>query len=241
MFNPIISPPDALTEKPEETLWVASLLTLAGGALDAFTYVGHGGVFANAMTGNVVLLAVHLAQGQWDRANTFLVPLVAYLCGVVVAYVLKEGPFQKIVPYPARTSLALEVVILAWIAAVPGGLSDMAAVVLVAFSAALQGASFTTLRGFAYTSVTTTGNVRRFAETFLAALVFNRSAESRAAARAFGQICLCFISGAVIGSWATRHWHDRAVLVPALLLASALVLCLPWNKPIQRMFKAHHP
>ena len=38
------------------TLGIATLLAAAGGFLDGFTWVGHGHVFANAMTGNVVLL-----------------------------------------------------------------------------------------------------------------------------------------------------------------------------------------
>ncbi|MFP3616894.1 DUF1275 family protein, partial [Paraburkholderia sp. SIMBA_050] len=40
-------------------LTVAALLTLSGGYLDAYTYVGHGHVFANTMTGNVALLGIN--------------------------------------------------------------------------------------------------------------------------------------------------------------------------------------
>ncbi|HEV3423197.1 MAG TPA: YoaK family protein, partial [Paraburkholderia sp.] len=47
---------------------VAVLLTLSGGFLDAYTYVGHGGVFANTMTGNVALLGIHIAAGDWTQA-----------------------------------------------------------------------------------------------------------------------------------------------------------------------------
>src|SRR6187402_1432230 len=41
---------------PEASVLLATLVSFSGGFLDAFTYVGHGRVFANAMTGNVVLL-----------------------------------------------------------------------------------------------------------------------------------------------------------------------------------------
>jgi uncharacterized membrane protein YoaK (UPF0700 family) len=49
---------------------VAVLLTLSGGFPDAFTYLGHGKVFANSMTGNIVLLAARLLQlmsPRWVR------------------------------------------------------------------------------------------------------------------------------------------------------------------------------
>ncbi|MBW4960177.1 DUF1275 family protein, partial [Klebsiella pneumoniae] len=50
-------------------LTVAALLTLSGGYLDAYTYVGHGHVFANTMTGNVALLGINLSAGEWAAAR----------------------------------------------------------------------------------------------------------------------------------------------------------------------------
>ena len=43
-----------------DSLRVAMLLALAGGFLDAYTYVTRGGVFANAQTGNIVLFGINL-------------------------------------------------------------------------------------------------------------------------------------------------------------------------------------
>src|ERR1700730_1422623 len=59
----------------ENSLRVAALLAAAGGFLDAFTYVGHGHVFANAMTGNVVLLAVSAVSGDGRQALAHLLPI----------------------------------------------------------------------------------------------------------------------------------------------------------------------
>jgi len=67
------------------SLRLAVLLTLAGGFLDAFTFVGHGGVFANAQTGNVVLLGVEAAAGRWSAAVRHVPALLAYVAGVATA------------------------------------------------------------------------------------------------------------------------------------------------------------
>jgi uncharacterized membrane protein YoaK (UPF0700 family) len=40
------------------------LLAIVGGFLDAYTYISRNGVFANAQSGNIVLLGVKAAQGQ---------------------------------------------------------------------------------------------------------------------------------------------------------------------------------
>ena len=45
-----------------ESFAAAALLALSGGLLDAYTYLCRGGVFANAQTGNMVLLAIRAAE-----------------------------------------------------------------------------------------------------------------------------------------------------------------------------------
>ena len=50
----------------------AVLIVLSGGLLDAYTYFCRGQVFANAPTGNIVLMSAQLASGQWLRAVRYL-------------------------------------------------------------------------------------------------------------------------------------------------------------------------
>ena len=37
-------------------------MTMVGGCVDAYAYIVYGGVFANAQTGNLVLLAINMAD-----------------------------------------------------------------------------------------------------------------------------------------------------------------------------------
>jgi uncharacterized membrane protein YoaK (UPF0700 family) len=60
-------------------LAVSALVTVAGGAIDAWVYLAHGHVFANAQSGNVVLLGVALADGDIARAATHLPSLLAFV------------------------------------------------------------------------------------------------------------------------------------------------------------------
>ena len=75
--EPMTANPTLTTRTTTGSLHLALLLALAGGFLDAFTFVGHGGVFANAQTGNVVLLAVGAATGHWG-ANLRTATRAAY-------------------------------------------------------------------------------------------------------------------------------------------------------------------
>ena len=78
------------TMQRAESLGLAALLALAGGLLDAYTYLCRGGVFANAQTGNMVLLAIRAAEGNWRGAGHYLVPVAAFAAGVLVTEALKE-------------------------------------------------------------------------------------------------------------------------------------------------------
>ena len=61
-----------------ESFYTVIFLSLSGGLQDAYTYLFRGGVFANAQTGNIVLLSVHLFEGEWVSAGRYLVPLLAF-------------------------------------------------------------------------------------------------------------------------------------------------------------------
>ena len=74
--------PEIKKKQMSESMPLAIFLTLAGGFQDAYSYNCRGKVFANAQTGNIVLLGQNLAQGQWKTALHYLIPLAAFLKGV---------------------------------------------------------------------------------------------------------------------------------------------------------------
>ena len=77
-----------------ETFCLGALLAVIGGFLDAYTYLTRGRVFANAQTGNLVLLAMNLAGGQFQKAQYYLIPILAFIAGVLIAEVTCRC-FQK--------------------------------------------------------------------------------------------------------------------------------------------------
>lgn len=62
------------TKQMSETHLLAILLAVVGGFLDAYTYICRGHVFANAQTGNIVLLGLHLTNQDWKRPFIILFP-----------------------------------------------------------------------------------------------------------------------------------------------------------------------
>jgi uncharacterized membrane protein YoaK (UPF0700 family) len=223
------SAPNTVTE----SLRVAALLTFAGGFLDAFTFVGHGRVFANAMTGNVVLLGISAADGDWITARHRALPIVAFLAGVFAAHLIRVRNDGQHPARAGRYALLLELVLLTVVAFLPRDFPDSPIVLGIAFVAALQSTVFSRLRGMVYNSTMTTGNLRRSAELLYAGVLPRRDAATLRQAGLFAAICGCFLLGAVAGGLATPVLRNAAVVVPI----AALVLVLAMNLAAERRLR----
>jgi uncharacterized membrane protein YoaK (UPF0700 family) len=88
-------------------------LTWAAGSVDAISFLALGRVFTANMTGNTVLLGLHLAQEQGAGALRALMALCGFGAGLAIGAVIVErgvdgGPW----PRPVTRSLAVEAGIL---------------------------------------------------------------------------------------------------------------------------------
>ena len=68
-----------------ESFLTAAFLSISGGLQDAYTYICRGEVFANAQTGNIVLLSQSLVERKWSTVIHYLIPLGFFAMGIVVA------------------------------------------------------------------------------------------------------------------------------------------------------------
>ncbi|MDN5288544.1 MAG: putative rane protein YoaK, family [Mucilaginibacter sp.] len=212
----------------DSSIEVAVLLTLSGGFLDVFTYVGHGGVFANSMTGNIVFLGMYLATGKWQQAMQHIPPIVAFLAGVFIAYRMHLPSVLKYLPKPALTCLGFEIIVLTAASFLSNSFPDIPLVLGISLVAAMQNSSFTKLESWTYNSVMTTGNLRRFAEAFFRGTMPGLNPIALREARLFGFVCVCFFIGAILAALTTPRLHDYALLIPAGVLFIAFIIC--WRR-----------
>ncbi len=68
-----------------DTFHAAVFVTLSGGFQDAYTYICRGQVFANAQTGNIVLLSAALLRGDWAVCLKYVIPLLSFVFGTMAA------------------------------------------------------------------------------------------------------------------------------------------------------------
>ena len=197
-------------EKASESYIVGVLLAVAGGFLDVYTYISRGGVFANAQTGNIVLLGISAADGTEAVRKKY-----RYNPGL---------HWRQIV-------IGLEFLVLLCIAFVPSGRLNDLVNVLVSFVCSMQVESFRLLHGNAYATTMCTGNLRSATEQLFYYNI-NRDKKARDKSLQYYGIILFFIVGAVVGTALTRLLLERAVLVVCgILLAVFVIMFAPPADP----------
>ncbi|HEY8997782.1 MAG TPA: YoaK family protein [Edaphobacter sp.] len=212
----------------------SALLALAGGFLDGFTYVGHGHVFANAMTGNVVLLGINCFSGSVRQGLRHLPAIVMFLLGVTVAKMLETPTMTRLLRHTHLAAILIQMSVLTGLALLPAGTPDMWFTTLIAFSASVQVESFRKVNGRSFNSTFTTGNLRTFAESFFAWAFAGGGDEARGAAWDFAVICFCFFAGAACGGVATMKLGNRALWFDIALLAIVVARVYP-RRPVARV------
>ena len=70
--------------QPSESMPLGLMLAIVGGFLDAYTFSTRGGVFSNAITGNIVLLGLNLANLDFFHAFRYFLSLFAFASGVLI-------------------------------------------------------------------------------------------------------------------------------------------------------------
>jgi uncharacterized membrane protein YoaK (UPF0700 family) len=143
----------------ERALVASALATSAGGAMDAWVYLAHGHVFANAQSGNIVLMGVALADGDVARAATHLPSLLAFAIGALASRL--SGELLKRNGLNSRNvRLRLECVMLVALGLFAHRMADLGVTACVGFIAGVQITSLSHIGSWSFNTGMTTGNLR---------------------------------------------------------------------------------
>jgi uncharacterized membrane protein YoaK (UPF0700 family) len=200
-----------------------ALLAIVGGYLDAYTYICRGHVFANAQTGNIVLLGIRIADGEWSQSLYYLIPIVAFLFGILVAEMIKSRYRLNRSLHWRQIIIAIEVVVLAIVAFLPKGSCDMLANTLVSFVSSLQVESFRKVNGNSYVTTMCTGNLRSATEQMFQYRLTKNRAALQNSLQYYG-IILYFIIGAVTGALLSNAFGEISVLFACIGLATVFLI-----------------
>lgn len=219
------------TNQMSDSFRIGAILAVVGGFLDAYTYVARGHVFANAQTGNMVLMGIHLSSGEWKNAFLYLVPILAFVLGVVMDEWIRRRLGKKASLHWRQIVLLIEMAMLIFVILLPLGAGDIFANALVSFICSLQVQSFRKVHGLPYATTMCTGNLRSGTEHIIRYFETKDKSRWEKGIHYYG-IILFFIFGAGIGAVGTKIWNSFSLLFCLLLLGIAFFMLFVKEKEI---------
>ncbi len=212
------------TANHTERLPVACILSMVGGFLDVYTYLFRGGVFANAVTGNIVLLGLDIAEWPPERCGKYILAILFYAIGVFAAELIHKqiSASGRLIWHQAV--LLLEICCLLPIVFIPYGNFDFIVNSLIAFVCALQVQTFRRVHGAPFASTMCTGNLRSGTEALYHYTEQKKHAD-RTKAFHYYLVIICFVTGVAAGTVLLRNFgHLVFFLAPLGLLIVFLMI-----------------
>lgn len=208
-------------KQTSESFLLSAIISLSGGFQDAYTYNIRQKVFANAQTGNIVLMSQHIMSGEWVEGLHYLIPILAFAVGIIIAeqlcYHFKNNRFI----HWRQIVILLEIVVLASVAFIPVKY-NMLANALVSLSCAMQVQSFRKVNGYPYASTMCIGNLRSGTES-LSVFFRNRKMGALKKAMNYYGIIFIFAIGAGIGGILSTILGVKSILVSSAILFVAFI------------------
>ena len=205
-----------------ESAAVVAVLCISGGFQDAYTFNCRDGVFANAQTGNMVLMGQNFAMGNWQLGVRYLLPVLAFAVGIYAAEKIRRGFGQSRRIHWRQVVAMSEAFLLFGVGFLPQE-TNMLANMLVSFVCAMQVQSFRKLNGNSYATTMCIGNLRTATELWCSYRSTGDRGLRQKSLLYYGFIGI-FIVGAAFGGVLAGICRERAIWISSLLLFAVFLM-----------------
>ena len=205
-----------------ESIELGIVLALAGGFMDAYSYMCRDGVFANAQTGNMLLLGINLSERNWGMALHYLFPVLAFAIGIALADVVRVHAKDKSLFHWRQLSVLCEALVLFVVCFFPQSM-NLAANSLTSLACGIQVESFRKIHGNGIATTMCIGNLRS-ATQHMCSYANTKDKEYIKKGLLYYGIIFFFVIGAVIGNACVEMFAEKALLIASAILAVAFVM-----------------
>ncbi|MDO5294273.1 MAG: YoaK family protein [bacterium] len=205
-----------------ESLELGIVLALSGGFMDAYSYLCRDHVFANAQTGNMLLLGVNLAEGNWNTALRYGCPVLAFAIGIALADIVRIRLNELSRVHWRQIAVVCEALVLLLVSIIPLSM-NLLANSLTSLACGIQVESFRKIRGNGIATTMCIGNLRSATQNICEYWYTKDKKAVRKGILYYG-IILCFVTGAVIGNACIHIWGVKAIRVCSLMLGIAVLM-----------------
>ena len=200
-----------------ETIYIASILTMVGGFVDAYTYITRDGIFAYAQTGNIIFLSISLAKKQFIDAWHYLMSIIIFVIGICFALYIKKILNKKRIFEFEYVIIFINSILMFIVGLLPHTFSDSVIISCMAFMSAIFMITFNKVEGLSYVTNMCTGNLRSASEN-LFKFIFEKDKTGLKKGLIYIIILASFALGAFLGTLFTGKFGVRAIWICSALL-----------------------
>lgn len=205
-----------------ESLYLGMLLALSGGFMDAYSYLFRDEVFANAQTGNMLLLGVHLAKLDFSGAFYYFCPVFAFAIGIIFSDIVNYRHPKEHFLHWRQVAILIEAATLFAVAFFPQSY-NLLANSLTSMVCGIQVESFRKIHGNGIATTMCIGNLRSGLQNFTD-FIFTKNKKALRKSLIYFSIIVTFIIGAIIGSYVIRIVQAKAIMTCTGLLLIVFIL-----------------
>lgn len=205
-----------------ESMIIAILLALGGGFRDAYSFNSRGQVFANAQTGNLVLLSQSIAKKDPHLILKYILPVLAFFVGVYLTEIIKEYCRENKIIHWRQIIAIMEVVMLVAVGFMPDSM-DYVANVTISLACAMQVQSFRKFHGVTMATTMCTGNLRSATE-LLSAYHLRGDESKKKRSLYYYFVIAVFGIGAATGAITSDIFGLKAIWIDAAVMFVGFVL-----------------
>ena len=210
-------------KQTSDTFRIGILLSIVGGFTDAYTFIIRGNVFANAQTGNIVLLGLKIVNGEWGKAVFYIFPVSSFILGILVAEFIRTKLKDRKGIHWRQIVILIEILVLFISAFIPQGTFNIVVNSAISFICSLQIESFRKINGNLSATTMCTGNLRSGTEQFYKYIILKDKTAKEKCVIYYG-IILFFIIGVIIGSFFTEMFREKALFVCCIFLLAVFMI-----------------
>ena len=205
-----------------ESIEVGIFLALSGGFMDAYSYINRGKVFANAETGNIILMALKVCEGKFFEAVNYLIPIVSFAVGVAICEIIKYRKERINMIHWRQILVLFEIFAFIVVGFLPQEMNRVANSIISMISG-IQFATFPKIRGTAMATTMCTGNLKTGTQNMYRGI--KNGDKSAIEKGLYYYVCiLVFILGTAVGYFAVKLMAEKAIFLAALAMINIFIM-----------------
>ena len=177
---------------------IFELLIFTAGMMGAYTFNLRGGVFCNAQTANVVLMALEFGHFNWSGGLYYLIPISAYLLGAVISEVLPSGIRARRFLRWDTYLIGFEMLVLFGVGFIPLSAPVQIVQVTINFLCSMQYNTFRQAEGIPMATTFVTNHIRQAGIWSVKALRGMEPGAGRRAGKHYAMVAVFLLGGVVL-------------------------------------------